>query len=219
MPRKPAHEQFDTLSALQDRAFELFGRYGYEGVSIGDISKAARLSKGALYWHFAGKEELFLECLRRLHAIFTEHVIEPMRAQNDSMMAILAMFSGLEKLLRDPRVQNGVAGYWLVPSTPETQRLVAEQRAFEVASQATIRDVLAAGSRQGHFDLGEDLEDMSQAIISLMEAAILPLRHQEPDEVHSMTRVLARTLFRAYATPEALRTFAPLLQKGAALPA
>jgi TetR/AcrR family acrAB operon transcriptional repressor len=212
MPRKPAHEQFDTLSALQDRAFELFGRYGYEGVSIGDIAKAAKLSKGALYWHFAGKEELFLECLRRLHAIFTEHVIEPMRGQSDAVLAIVVMFRGLEKLLRDPRVENGVAGYWLVPSTPETVRLVAEQRAFEVASQAAIGAVLSEGARQGSFDLGEDLEDMSKAIIALLEASILPLRHQEPDEVHRMISVLARTLFRAYARPEALKKLAPLLQ-------
>src|SRR3546814_8131092 len=55
MPRKPAHEQFDTIKAIADRAFELFGRYGYEGVSIGDIAKAAKLSKGALYWHLDRK--------------------------------------------------------------------------------------------------------------------------------------------------------------------
>src|SRR5690349_14260102 len=63
MPRKPAHEQFDTLQAIRDEAFTLFGRYGYDGVSIGDIAKAAKLTKGALYWHFHGKDELYLECL------------------------------------------------------------------------------------------------------------------------------------------------------------
>src|SRR3546814_7162710 len=81
MPRKPAHEQFDTIKAIADRAFELFGRYGYEGVSIGDIAKAAKLSKGALYWHFDGKEALYLQCLQRLHAIFDQYVFDPMRAE------------------------------------------------------------------------------------------------------------------------------------------
>src|SRR3546814_14751964 len=76
MPRKPAHEQFDTIKAIADRAFELFGRYGYEGVSIGDIAKAAKLSKGALYWHFDGKEALYLQCLQRLHAIFDQYVFD-----------------------------------------------------------------------------------------------------------------------------------------------
>jgi AcrR family transcriptional regulator len=208
MPRKPAHEQFDTLKAIQDRAFELFGRHGYEGVSIGDIAKQTGLSKGALYWHFESKTELFLDCLKRLHTIFNDHIFDPMRAETDAVAGVLAMFRGLEKLLRDPRVENGVAGYWLVPSTPETERLVAAQRAFEAASQATIRGVLENGNRQGSFELGDDLEDLSRAIIALVEAAILPLRHQEAAEVHRITTVLARTLFRAYAKGEPLRKMA-----------
>lgn len=212
MPRKPAHEQFDTLQILRDRAFELFGRHGYEGVSISAIAEAAQLSKGAMYWHFDGKEALFLGCLRRLHAIFDGHVLQAMRSQPDAMMAIVAMFEGLEQLLRDPRVENGIAGYWLIPSTPETTHLVAEQHAFEAAAQDVIRAVLVAGAQQGSFDLGEDIDDMAAAMITLLEAAILPLRHKPPDEVHRMTMVLARTLFRAYASPKAFKALAPLLQ-------
>jgi TetR/AcrR family transcriptional regulator, acrAB operon repressor len=53
--------------------------------------------------------------------------------------------------------------------------------------------------------LGDDIDDMSRAIISLVEAVVLPLRHQTPEEVHRLLRVLARTLFRAYAAPELLK--------------
>jgi TetR/AcrR family transcriptional regulator, acrAB operon repressor len=211
MPRKPAHAQFDTLKTIQDRAFELFGRHGYEGVSIGDIAAASKLSKGAMYWHFEGKEDLFLVCLHRLHAIFEEHVISPMQAQQDAMLGVITLFQGFERMLRDPRVENGVAGYWLVPSTPETARLTEAQRAFEARAQASVREVLALGASQGSFDLGDALEPMSRAMISLLEAAILALRNQTPDEVHQTTTVLARTLFRAYARPEALQKLARLL--------
>ena len=37
MPRKPAHEQFDAPQAVREHAFALFGRHGYEGVSIADV--------------------------------------------------------------------------------------------------------------------------------------------------------------------------------------
>ena len=72
MARKPANAQADTLQDIRDGAFALFGRYGYDGVSIDDIAKAAGLSKGALYWHFKGKDQLFLDCLKRLHALKRE---------------------------------------------------------------------------------------------------------------------------------------------------
>jgi len=199
MSRKPAHQQFDTLKALQDRAFDLFGRFGYDGVSIGDIAKSANLSKGALYWHYAGKEALFLDCLQRLHAAFNEFIFAPMTAEPDARRAILNLFRGVERLVEVPRIRNGIAGFWLLPSSPETAELAAAQRAFELASQAVVEASLQRGVEQGHFDLYGDLEDFSRAMIALVEAVvILPLRYQSHEEVHQIVAVLARTLFRAY---------------------
>lgn len=208
MPRKPAHEQFDTLQAIQDRAFELFGRYGYEGVSIGDISAAARLSKGAMYWHFQNKTELYLRCLTHLHELFDRYIFEPMGKAEDPVTGVILMFRGLEQFVRDPAVENGTAGYWLMPSTPETESLLEPRRAFERRSQATIAQVLKRGMDAGQFDLAGDLEDMSRAIITLVEAAVMPLRDQPPEEVHRMLAVLARTLFRAYAKGEEMMRLA-----------
>lgn len=199
MPRKPAHEQFDTLKAIEERAFELFGRYGYDGVSIGDIAKAAKLSKGALYWHFQGKEELYLDCLKRLHAIFDDYIFRPMRTEPNPVKSTLMVFSGLRQLLQDPRVATGVAGYWLIPSTPGTANLIDAQRAFEAAAVAALRDSLQRGKEQGLVDFGDELDEMARAIICLVEACVLPLRHMEPEEIQGILGALARTLFRAYA--------------------
>lgn len=210
MPRKPAHERFDTLAAIETRAFELFGRFGYEGVSIGDIAKAARISKGALYWHFDGKEELYLDCLKRLHAIFETNILEPMRSEPDPIKSIMLLFSGLQRMMQDPRVENGVAGYWLTPSTPETAQIDAAQRAFENGAISMLRAVLQRGVDERKLDVAGDLDELARAIISLVEACVLPLRHRSPDEVHGMLSVMARTLFRAYARSEdALRLAAP----------
>ncbi len=207
MPRKPAHQQIDTLKAIQDCAFELFARYGFAGVSIGDIATATGLSKGALYWHYTGKEALYLDCLQRLHALFDHHIFEPMAAEHDGAKAVLALFHGLERLLGDPRVLNGVAGYWLVPAGPETAALSEAQRAFEQRSWKVIEAALRRGVDQGQFDLGGDLEEFARAVMSLGEAVILPLRHQTPDEVRQILGVLARTLFRAYARTAPLPQF------------
>ena len=199
MPRKPAHLQEDTLGSLRLHAFGLFGRYGYEGVSIGDIAKGAKLSKGALYWHFPGKEALYVDCLKRLHAIFNEDIFDPMRACPDGVMGMVKMFQGLNQVFADPRLKDGVAGYWLIPSTPETAEIIATQRAFETASMKVIEACLRQGVESGQLDLGDDLENMARAIISLVEAALLPMRHLEPEEIRTQLGVLARTLFRAYA--------------------
>jgi TetR/AcrR family transcriptional regulator, acrAB operon repressor len=201
MPRKPATQQFDTLKAIRNHAFTLFGRFGYEGVSIGDIARHARLSKGALYWHFRGKDALYLDCLQRLHAIFNECIFDPMRAETQAVPRILLLYQGLARLAEDPRVEKGVAGYWMIPSSAGTEPFVAAQRAFEAESVTVIEQTLQLGVQQGRFDFGDDLEDMAQAIISLVEAVVPPMRHQSREEVRRNLGVLARTLFRAYATP------------------
>jgi TetR/AcrR family transcriptional regulator, acrAB operon repressor len=206
VPRKPAHEQFDTLKAIREQAFALFGRFGYEGVSIGDIAKAARLSKGALYWHFESKETLYLDCLRALHALFNSYIFEPMHAQTDGVARILTLFTGLGQLMLDPRVRSGVAGYWLIPSRPETALILEAQRGFEKACVDTMRETLSLGVAQGRFDYEDDLDEMARAIIAIVEACVLPLRHQAPDEMHRILGVLARSLFRAYATEDDLLT-------------
>lgn len=203
MPRKPAHLQEDTLGALKSVAFELFGRYGFEGVSIGDIAKHAKLSKGALYWHFDGKEALYLACLRHLHGIFNEDVFDPMRTARDGATGMLLMFRGLMQLFADPRLQKGVAGFWLIPDTPETAGILATQRGFEHASKEVIAGCLRKGVAASQFDLGDDLDDMARAIISIIEAIILPMRYLTPEEIRPQVGVLARTLFRAYAKDDA----------------
>ena len=54
----------ETRQRLLDTAAEVFGRMGYDGASIAQISSEAGLSSGAIYAHYAGKAELFVATLR-----------------------------------------------------------------------------------------------------------------------------------------------------------
>ncbi|MYX39688.1 TetR family transcriptional regulator [Streptomyces sp. SID89] len=56
MPRQLRAEQ--TRTAIITAAADLFDRRGYERTSLGDIAEHARVTKGALYFHFAAKEDL-----------------------------------------------------------------------------------------------------------------------------------------------------------------
>lgn len=54
-----------TREKLLEAAFELFGRDGYAGTSVENITEAAGFSKGAAYSNFESKESIFLEVLER----------------------------------------------------------------------------------------------------------------------------------------------------------
>ena len=48
-----------TRKALLDAARTLFGERGYGATSLDEVAQAAKVTKGALYHHFEGKQELF----------------------------------------------------------------------------------------------------------------------------------------------------------------
>ncbi|MGW7408131.1 ScbR family autoregulator-binding transcription factor [Streptomyces sp. NPDC054833] len=56
MARQLRAEQ--TRSTIIAAAADLFDRHGYESTSLSDIVEHAQVTKGALYFHFAAKEDL-----------------------------------------------------------------------------------------------------------------------------------------------------------------
>lgn len=55
-------------------AGDLFRQKGYAATSIDDIAKRCRLTKGSLYHHFSGKEELALAALAQVHAYYRDNI-------------------------------------------------------------------------------------------------------------------------------------------------
>jgi len=50
-----------TKQALHDSALELFVRQGYGKTSIEDIVRKARVTRGAFYYHYKSKEDVFVQ--------------------------------------------------------------------------------------------------------------------------------------------------------------
>ncbi len=61
-----------TRTLLLDAAEELFARKGFSGASLEDIADAAGYTRGAIYAHFGGKEELFLAVIERQRQRFLD---------------------------------------------------------------------------------------------------------------------------------------------------
>ncbi|HTO52797.1 MAG TPA: helix-turn-helix domain-containing protein [Myxococcota bacterium] len=81
-----------SRDAILDAALRCFAKRGYHETSVDDIAARARLSKGAVYWHFSGKRALFLALLDRA----LEHdreLARAARAAPDWRAALHEMFS------------------------------------------------------------------------------------------------------------------------------
>ncbi len=72
-----------TKRALIDVAEELFTAQGYAGTSLDEIVAGARVTKGALYHHFSGKQALFEAVFEKVEAEATKAIRKAVRDSDD----------------------------------------------------------------------------------------------------------------------------------------
>ena len=66
MVRRTKQEAQATRSHILDTAELVFEQRGVSGTSLGEIAKAAGLTRGAIYWHFQDKADLFNAMMERV---------------------------------------------------------------------------------------------------------------------------------------------------------
>ncbi|HYK85687.1 MAG TPA: TetR family transcriptional regulator [Ktedonobacteraceae bacterium] len=57
--RKTKEEAAATRKALMEAALSVFSRQGYAATRLEDIAREAGVTRGAIYWHFGSKAELY----------------------------------------------------------------------------------------------------------------------------------------------------------------
>src|SRR5271165_1996168 len=88
--RMPRPKQTDPLARRQilAAALEVFSQQGYAGTTLDDITSAADLSKGAIYWYFTSKADLFATLLGERASIFSR-LLEDAAAEVDTPLRAL----------------------------------------------------------------------------------------------------------------------------------
>lgn len=66
MVRRTRDEAAETRNGILDAAERVFSERGVSHTSLEDIAKAAGVTRGAIYWHFRNKSELFAAMVGRI---------------------------------------------------------------------------------------------------------------------------------------------------------
>ena len=67
MVRRTKEDALATRSSLLDAAELLFQAQGVSRTSLADIAREAGTTRGAIYWHFKDKADLFNAMMERGH--------------------------------------------------------------------------------------------------------------------------------------------------------
>lgn len=156
-----------TKRALVDVAEELFTEHGYAATSLDAIVAGARVTKGALYHHFSGKQALFEAVFDRVETDASKAIQKALRGKKDPWEKALAGLRAFLSVVQEPRyrrvvIQEGpsVLGY-------ERYREQEERSTF-----ANVLDIVRSVISAGTWELDEDmLQTFARIFFGAMSSA------------------------------------------------
>jgi AcrR family transcriptional regulator len=96
--RLPAEKR---RAQLINAGIKVFSRKGYEGATTEEIARAAGLTKGALYFHFDSKEEVFFEVIKALTEYYHGLIYDRFSGETNARAAFEALIRfGLEEVAK-----------------------------------------------------------------------------------------------------------------------
>lgn len=158
----PRPKQADPLARRQilAAALDVFSRQGYAGTTLDDITAAANLSKGAIYWYFESKADLFATMLGERASIFSQLLEDAARAANGALAALHAMWlRWMEALETDRDYQAYVRlAHLRVEVADEPRESLDARRAEERRTQALVLERFIGAVAAGELPAALDVE-------------------------------------------------------------
>src|SRR3954471_2431850 len=155
MPGATRRQQYSasTKRALVEIAEGLFTEHGYANTSLDAIVAGARVTKGALYHHFSGKQALFEAVFERVEADASRTVNKSLKGRKDPWEKARAGLRAFLGVVQEPRyrrivIQEGpsVLGY-------ERYREQEERSTF-----ANVLDIVTSVLDATSWDLDEEMK-------------------------------------------------------------
>jgi AcrR family transcriptional regulator len=156
-----------TKRALVDVASRLFTEQGYAATSLDQIVAGARVTKGALYHHFSGKQAVFEAAFEKIETDAAARIRKALKGSRDPWEKALIGLRAFLEIVQDPSYQRVVIQEGPAILGYERFREQEERSSYGLV-QDMVRDVL----QDSTYDLSDDmLETFSRIFFGAMSAA------------------------------------------------
>ena len=173
MVRRTKADAEATRSALLDAAEQLFQANGVSRTSLQDIASAAGTTRGAIYWHFQDKADLFNAMMERVCLPCEETCTLDAQAADAAQALREFARQPLERMLEDERTRRVFTIAIHRTEYSEEMRAAFERHleameTFRTQAEAIVRRGLAEGS----FAAQLDSRAASVAMIALIDGLL-----------------------------------------------
>jgi AcrR family transcriptional regulator len=174
--RTQAERSTATRAALLASARALFAAKGYAGAGREEIVEAAGLTRGALYHHFASKEDLFRAVYEELEDDVMHRVMTAAVTTTDPVGQLRRGIDAYLDAALEPDVQRIVLLDAPAVLDPEVRQEIVEARALGM-----VRETLAWAMREGQVR-EQPVEPLAHVLCAVIhEAAFYVARAADAD--------------------------------------
>ncbi|MDO5625693.1 MAG: TetR family transcriptional regulator [Pseudomonadota bacterium] len=174
MARRTKQDAQATREALLDAAEQVFEQRGVSRTSLGHIAEAAGLTRGAVYWHFKDKADLFNAMLERvtlpLEADMADVVAALADASADATTLMRRYFAqGLARIDQHAQTRRVLAiATHMVEHTEEMDAVRARHMASHAAKEQALASLLAHAAAQRGAQLPAPVETLARGLFALV---------------------------------------------------
>lgn len=158
-----------TRNALVESAVDLFTEHGYTGTSLDEIARRARVTKGALYHHFAGKQGLFEAVFEAVESRVVERISATIHQEESAWDTMASALGAFLQVCLEPSYQRIVVREGPAVMGWERWRETEERLTFGLVRDA-IRILIDSGEIEA---LPE--EALSQVVFGAMSAGAISI--------------------------------------------
>lgn len=177
-PSRPANKKVEqrqaSMELLLEAALRLFVSQGYRSSNLEQISGAAQLTKGAVYFYFRSKEAVLLELLKRVQLTVVDTAIEVTQAAGpdpvDKLVAYVHYQANLGITHRDEVLLLILMALEFKEREGEVQAFIATL----YARQCTfIEKLVQAGQKSGAFRRDLPTRELASVILAINDGTFL----------------------------------------------
>jgi AcrR family transcriptional regulator len=156
-----------TKRALADVATKLFTEQGYAATSLDQVVAGARVTKGALYHHFSGKQALFEAVFEKVESDASARIRKALRGSRDPWEKALMGLRAFLTTVQDPPYQRVVMQEG--PAVLGYERFREQE---ERSSYGLVQDLVGDVLRDSTYEVDDDmLETFTRIFFGAMSAA------------------------------------------------
>lgn len=185
MARKTKDAAELTRHRILDAAERVFSEAGVARTSLSGIAAAADVTRGAVYWHFRDKADLFCEMVARVTMPMEGESVQSEPADSDDpLTAVRIMLAGiLERTARDAQARRVFhIVFNKCEYVDEMQPVWQRFREMQAACLDRLQRGLAAAVSRGQLPRGLDVRGAAVGLHAMMNGLISKLV-MDPDVV------------------------------------